>query len=59
VISLEEKILKKDIREIARLLRLIEKQDSLATDKLKTLYPHTGRAHIVGITAFPGPASPP
>ena len=54
MISLENKILKKDIKEIARLLRLIEKQDTSSTGELKALYPHTGNAHIIGITGLPG-----
>lgn len=52
--SLEDKILKKDVREIARLLCLIEKQDVASTGELKALYPHTGSAHIIGITGLPG-----
>lgn len=47
-------MLKKDIKDTARLLRLIEKQDASSTDELKTLYPQTGNAHIVGITGLPG-----
>ena len=54
MISLENKILKKDVKEIARLLRLIEKQDTSSIGELKALYPHTGNAHIVGITGLPG-----
>jgi len=47
-------VLKKDIKDTARLLRLIEKQDGSSTGELKTLYPQTGNAHIVGITGLPG-----
>lgn len=47
-------MLKKDIKATARLLRLIEKQDASATRELKSLYPHTGNAHIIGITGLPG-----
>lgn len=52
--SLADKILKKDIKATARLLRLIEKQDTSSIDELKTLYTHTGNAHIIGITGLPG-----
>ena len=52
--TLSDKILKKDIKAIARLLRLIEKQDPWTADELKKLYPHTGSAHIIGITGLPG-----
>jgi len=54
VIPLENKILKKDVREIARLLSLIEKQDPGSASELKALYPHTGNSHIIGITGLPG-----
>jgi len=47
-------MLKKDIKSIAKLLRLIEKQDASSLKELKTLYPQTGSAHIVGITGLPG-----
>ena len=47
-------MLKKDIKDTARLLRLIEKQDASSTSELKALYPHTGNAHIIGITGLPG-----
>ena len=47
-------MLKKDIKATARLLRLIEKQDTGATAELKALYSHTGNAHIIGITGLPG-----
>ena len=53
MISLENKILKKDVREIIRLLRLIEKQDPGSTSELKALYSHTGNSHIIGITGLP------
>ncbi len=52
--NLSNKILKKDIKATARLLRLIEKQDASSTEELKTLYSHTGNAHIIGITGLPG-----
>lgn len=48
------KILNKNIKAIAKLLRLIEKKDSSTFDKLRILYPHIGNAHIVGITGLPG-----
>lgn len=45
---------KKDIKAIAKLLRLIENNDKTSSEQLKKLYPHTGNAHIVGITGLPG-----
>ena len=47
-------MLKKDIKTVARLLRNIERQDPGSIDELKDLYPHTGNAHIIGITGLPG-----
>lgn len=47
-------MLKKDIKSIARLLRLIEKDDKKSSEQLKILYPQTGNAHIIGITGLPG-----
>jgi LAO/AO transport system kinase len=52
--SLSDKVLKGDIRSAARLISLIENQSPEALDELEALYPHTGRAHIVGITGAPG-----
>jgi LAO/AO transport system kinase len=38
----------------ARMIRLIEDNDPCAFDKLKLLYPHAGKALIIGITGSPG-----
>lgn len=39
---------------LARLISLIEDEDPASRDALATLYRHTGRAHLVGITGPPG-----
>jgi LAO/AO transport system kinase len=39
---------------LARLLSLIEDNDADARAALGALYPHTGQAHIVGVTGAPG-----
>jgi LAO/AO transport system kinase len=52
--KLAKEIINKDIRSIAKLLRLIEKKDKKAVEALKSLYPQTGNAHIIGITGLPG-----
>ena len=52
--SLAEKILKGDVRSAARLMRDIDDGMSSATEELKSLYPHTGKAFIIGITGPPG-----
>ncbi len=38
----------------ARLIRLLEEGDPAGIEALKVLYPHTGRAYILGITGPPG-----
>jgi LAO/AO transport system kinase len=52
--SLAEKILNGDIRAAARLMRDIDDGMSNAVPELKKLYPHTGRAFILGVTGPPG-----
>ena len=41
-------------RAIARLITLVENDPSAAQETIMTLYRHTGRAHIVGVTGPPG-----
>jgi LAO/AO transport system kinase len=38
----------------ARLIRLLEEEDPAGIEGLKTLYPHGGQAHLIGITGPPG-----
>ena len=52
--SLAEKILQGDIRAAARLMRDIDDGLKSAVEELKALYPHTGKAFIVGLTGPPG-----
>lgn len=52
--SLAEKILQGDIRAAARLMRDIDDGFRSAAEELKKLYPHTGKAYIIGITGPPG-----
>jgi LAO/AO transport system kinase len=49
-----EKLLQKDTRATARLLRWIDDGLPEARETLKKLYAHTGRARIIGITGNPG-----
>lgn len=49
-----ERLLAGDRRAAARLISLIENDTSQAPRLLSALYPHTGRAHIVGVTGSPG-----
>jgi LAO/AO transport system kinase len=52
--TLAEKILQGDIRAAARLMRDIDDGYRSAYAELKTLYPSTGRAFLIGITGPPG-----
>lgn len=51
---LAEGILRGETRALARLLRCIDDRSGTYLRALGDLYPHTGRAHIVGITGNPG-----
>jgi LAO/AO transport system kinase len=52
--SIAERIVAGDVRATARLLRDIDDQIPSARDILKELYPHTGKAHVIGFTGSPG-----
>src|SRR6202022_4262189 len=43
-----------DVPAAARLMRLIDDAQPAAEPELRALFPHTGRAQIVGITGNPG-----
>jgi LAO/AO transport system kinase len=49
-----QKVLAKDTRATARVLRMIDDRSPGHTDILREIFPHTGRAHVVGITGNPG-----
>ncbi len=52
--DLVQRILAGDGRAVARLMSWVENGDPRALAAVKALYPHTGRAHVVGITGPPG-----
>jgi LAO/AO transport system kinase len=52
--ELAEDVLKGDKRSIARLITMVENSPREAQRAISMLYPHTGRAWIVGITGPPG-----
>ncbi|RME35216.1 MAG: methylmalonyl Co-A mutase-associated GTPase MeaB, partial [Thermoflexia bacterium] len=52
--ELASRVLAGDRRALARLISLIEDEAPSVQDALSALHPHTGRAHIVGITGAPG-----
>lgn len=47
-------ILAGDLRAGARLMRMLDDREPGATDVLRLLYPHTGRARVIGLTGNPG-----
>jgi len=49
-----ERLKKKDIRAVARLLTYIENENELAENILKKIWKYTGNSHIIGITGPPG-----
>ena len=52
--SIAERVISGDIRSVARLIRDIDDGVVDVRKTLKELYPHTGRAYVVGITGAPG-----
>ncbi len=49
-----EKVISGDIRAVARLIRDIDDGMPGIREVLKDIYPHTGKAYIIGITGAPG-----
>jgi LAO/AO transport system kinase len=49
-----ERILAGDVRALARAATLVETRRPAADDLLRELFPHTGRALLLGITGAPG-----
>ena len=54
MLTLSQRILSGDIRALARAATLVENRRSEGQTLLKELFPHTGRATMVGITGSPG-----
>jgi len=48
------RVLTGDRRAVARLITLVENNSSKAREVLAALFPHTGQAHIIGVTGAPG-----
>ncbi len=49
-----EKALSGDVRAMARLISEVENETSRSEDIMREIYPHTGKAHIIGVTGSPG-----
>jgi LAO/AO transport system kinase len=51
---LAPRILAGDIRAASRLMRMIDDGSEGATAELRAIFPHTGKAYVIGITGSPG-----
>jgi LAO/AO transport system kinase len=52
--SLAERVLAGDPRAIARAISLIEDESPAGAELIRRIFPHTGRAYLIGITGPPG-----
>jgi LAO/AO transport system kinase len=52
--DLAQRLLSGDRRALARAITLIENDDPAGSELVREVYPHTGRAAIVGVTGPPG-----
>lgn len=53
-LNIAERVLRGDRMAAARAITLVENEEPVAVGLLKEIYPHTGKAHRVGITGPPG-----
>ncbi len=49
-----EGLLKGERRALAKAISLVENEDTRKREALKQIYPHTGKAYIIGFTGAPG-----
>lgn len=54
VVALVGALLERDKRAAGKIISLIEDDEPEAVEALARIYPHTGRAHLVGLTGPPG-----
>jgi LAO/AO transport system kinase len=52
--DLAAEVLQGSVRAMARIITLVENEDPRAFEFLSSIYPHTGRAYVLGITGSPG-----
>lgn len=52
--DISELILSGDVRGLARAITLVENEASEAVDIIRSIYPRTGQAHVIGVTGAPG-----
>jgi len=52
--ALADEILRGSVRALSRGLTAVERGGPFAVALMEQLYPHTGKAHVIGITGSPG-----
>jgi LAO/AO transport system kinase len=52
--ALADRVLAGEVRALARAISLIEDDAPVAAELMRAIYPHTGRAYLVGVTGPPG-----
>lgn len=52
--DLVEKALEGNTRSIARIISLVENESPFTEEIMQLIYPHTGKAHTIGVTGSPG-----
>ena len=52
--TLADRVLAGDPRAIARAISLIEDEDPASADLVRSIFDHTGRAYLIGVTGPPG-----
>jgi GTPase len=52
--ALANRVLAGDLRAIARAISLIEDEDAESAELVRTIFSHTGRAYLIGVTGPPG-----
>jgi LAO/AO transport system kinase len=52
--ALADRVLKGEVRAASRLMRHVDDGEPSAVAELQALFPHTGRAYVIGITGSPG-----
>jgi LAO/AO transport system kinase len=52
--DLAQRVLSNDTRAVARAMRLVDDRAPGSLELLKALWPHTGKAYVLGITGNPG-----
>ncbi len=52
--ALAARVLAGDVRAASRLMRHVDDGERSAIADLQTLFPHTGRAYVIGVTGSPG-----